>query len=68
MLQAEKIIRDPSTGAILSTDVAGLRAFKKKREIQRMQATTIVEMSDDINSLKDELSEIKLLLKSIIQR
>lgn len=68
MLRADQLKRDPSSGALLSTDVAGLRAFKKKREIQRLQATTIVEMSDDINSLKDELSEIKSLLKSIIQR
>tara|TARA_B100000073_G_C23335454_1_gene412587 strand:- start:180 stop:383 length:204 start_codon:yes stop_codon:yes gene_type:complete len=60
--------RDESTGALLSTDVVGLRNHKKRRAQQLQKDSQILEMSNDINSLKDELSEIKLLLKSINQR
>lgn len=60
--------RDESTGALLSTDVVGLRNHKKRRVQQLQKDSQILEMSNDINSLKDELSEIKLLLKSINQR
>jgi len=60
----DKYIRDPETGALLSTDHSGLRAYK----LQKKKSKQITEMSDDINSLKNELSEIKSLLKTIIHR
>lgn len=60
----DKYTRDPSTGALLCVDHAGLRAYRA----QKKKSHQITEMSDDINSLKNELSEIKSLLETIIQR
>jgi hypothetical protein len=67
-MRQDNFIRDDASGAILSTDVVGLRNHKKRRAQIKEKDNQILEMSNDINSLKDELSEIKLLLKSINQR
>lgn len=67
-MRQDNFIRDEASGAILSTDVVGLRNHKKRRAQMKKKDNQILEMSNDINSLKDELSEIKLLLKSINQR
>tara|TARA_A200000159_G_scaffold137608_1_gene137968 strand:- start:1159 stop:1362 length:204 start_codon:yes stop_codon:yes gene_type:complete len=67
-MRQDNFIRDEASGAILSTDVVGLRNHKKRRAQMKEKDNQILEMSNDINSLKDELSEIKLLLKSINQR
>ena len=44
----DKYTRDPSTGALLCVDHAGLRAYRA----QKKKSQQITEMSDDINSLK----------------
>tara|TARA_Y100000389_G_scaffold197375_1_gene231852 strand:+ start:8245 stop:8448 length:204 start_codon:yes stop_codon:yes gene_type:complete len=67
-MRQDNYTRDEASGAWLSTDVVGLKNHKKRRAKLLEKDNQILEMSDDINSLKDELSEIKLLLKSINQR
>ena len=53
----ENLVRDMNTGAIINT------APKPKRKL----AEEFKNVQDDLNSLKEEMSEIKSLLKQLIK-
>ena len=53
----ENLYRDPQTGAIVNTDIPPIKSLSK-------QFNTAIE---DINNLKDEVFEIKSLLKELIR-
>jgi predicted transcriptional regulator len=53
----ENLYRDSSTGAIVNTDKPAPKNFSKQ----------FTNALDDINTLKEELSEIKQLLREIIR-
>tara|TARA_B100001287_G_C22630852_1_gene505044 strand:+ start:871 stop:1089 length:219 start_codon:yes stop_codon:yes gene_type:complete len=58
----DSLHRDPSTGAIINSNRGEfLKHVEARKKMQRME--TVV---DDINNLKDELSEIKALLRELI--
>ena len=58
--------RDPSSGALLSTDNAGLAAYKARREKRKQKDSQLSEMSNDINSLKQDFQEIKSILMQLV--
>lgn len=53
----ENLYRDPKTGAIINTDLPPKKSLTK-------QFTTAI---NDINNLKEEISEIKRLLREIVR-
>jgi len=53
----ENLYRDVHTGAIVNTDKPAPRNFSR----------TFNNALEDINTLKEELSEIKLLLREIVR-
>jgi len=53
------LVRDQNTGAILNLDNSAIAARRKS-----MQLTSAL---DDINTLKNEVSELKSILRGIIQ-
>ena len=53
----ERLYRDPSTGAIINTETPNKQSFTNKFN----------SVVDDINTLKNELSVIKGLLKELIR-
>ncbi len=53
----ENLVRDMNTGAIINT------APKPKRKLSE----EFKNVQDDLNSLKEEMSEIKSLLKQLIK-
>jgi hypothetical protein len=53
----ENLYRDPQTGAIINTDA------RPKASISKQFNTAI----EDINNLKEEISEIKSLLRELIR-
>ena len=55
------LIRDEEAHAIINTDVENYRLTMKRRQILRTQR-------DEINSLKNDMSEIKSLLKELINK
>ena len=60
------LVRDLESGAILNTDLKvaeGLRLAKKSRQKSKDQLET---NTNDINSIKTELSEIKTMLRTLI--
>jgi len=63
-LSRDKYQRDEATGALLSVDHAGLAAYKKIKT----RSLQMDKMCDDINNLKEELFDIKNVLKTIVQK
>ena len=60
------LVRDLESGAILNTDIKvaeGLRMAKRNRQKSKDQLET---NTIDINSIKTELSEIKTMLRTLI--
>lgn len=53
----ENLVRDIETGAIINTDKPAPRNFSR----------TFNNALDDINTLKEEISEIKQLLREIVR-
>jgi hypothetical protein len=57
------LVRDMSNKAIINTDKDALETYKKKRQ----QTMSTQEAIDDINNVKNELREIKLMLNQLLQ-
>ena len=55
------LVKDNKTNAILSVDNDGLKAYKQQRERIRQNNG----MLDDINNIKQELIELRGILKQI---
>tara|TARA_R100001129_G_scaffold62903_1_gene42882 strand:+ start:249 stop:461 length:213 start_codon:yes stop_codon:yes gene_type:complete len=56
---AEGYKRDPESGAVLSVDNRALHAYKLKKRKQN-------EVLDDINIIKQELGELREMLRLIL--
>ena len=55
------LVREESSQAIVNTDVESYRLVMRRREVMRTQRS-------EINTLKQEVIEIKVLLRNIIER
>lgn len=53
------LVRDETTGAILNHDSSAIEARRKQRHLN--------SALEDINMLKDEVSEIKSLLRELVK-
>lgn len=62
-----KYVRDGNSKAIISTDLVGLQAYKARKNKEREQAKQLRQFENDINSVKQEMQDIKLLLQQILQ-
>ena len=58
------IVKDSSSGAILSTDLKSLTEYKQKLEEQNK----IDKLEEKTNLIENEVSEIKQMLKVLINR
>ena len=59
-----KLIRDKNSKALLSTDNAGLLAYK----MQRSQIKKVAEYENDINTLKSEIKDMRTVLDVIVKK
>ena len=55
------LVRDEESHAIINTDIEQYRLTMRRREVMRSQR-------EDINNLKNELGDIKGLLKELIEK
>ena len=59
------LIRDNSTGAILNNDTSQYNQYLSLRAKRRQGSERIDNMENDLKSLKDDINEIKTLLKAL---
>lgn len=55
--------RDPNSNAIVSSDVVGLQQYKMRKQ----QTMRVEELKQEVNSLKDDMTEIKNLLQTLVK-
>jgi hypothetical protein len=59
-----ELVRDMDSKAVLNTNLAALQAYKKKREKQQEIQSAV----DDINNLKQDVNELKVLMQRILDK
>ena len=59
------LIRDTSTGAILNNDSSQYNQYISLRSKRREGTNRIDNMENDLKSLKDDINEIKSLLRAL---
>ncbi len=59
------LIRDNSTGAILNNDKSEYENYIRMRAKRKEGTDRIDNMEDDLKSLKDDINEIKTLLRAL---
>ena len=62
------IARDSESKAIVNVDYTSLNEYKKIRQKRALKNKTILQYENDINTLKNEVSDIKDSLKLILER
>ena len=62
----KNLVRDLETGAILNTSEDGALTRKRIREQKQKEKLQLERNTDDINSMKQEVTEIKDMVKQIL--
>jgi len=60
------LVRDPRTNAIINTNRSEYNEYITNRESKVKEQQKIQELEVDVASMKDDLNEIKSLLRSLI--
>ena len=63
----ENLVRDSETKAIINTNVTEYQLYMQRRANRKSQSDQIKSACREINNLKQELREIKNLIKEIIK-
>lgn len=58
------LVRDPESKAIINVDQSAYLKYKSERNIQNK----IINITSEINDLKQSMNEIKSLISQILQR
>lgn len=61
-----ELIRDTSNQAILNRDIKGLKEYRQKKNMRLSQNNEIIQCQDDINTLKNEIKDIKKMFSQIL--
>ena len=61
-MSEHKFIRDNVSKAVLNTDVSALEQYKFSREQRMNEQNSLSQCINDVNTLKDDMKEIKNLL------
>ena len=59
------LLRDENSNAILNTDSSEYNNYIKRRAQRKQGSDRIDNMEDDLKSLKDDINEIKTLLRAL---
>ena len=59
------LVRDNSTGAILNNDTSEYENYIRMRAKRKEGTDKIDNMENDLKSLKDDINEIKTLLRTL---
>ena len=62
------LYRESNSKGIVNTDNAALRDYKNSRTLRNENTKKIRQYEDDINSLKEEVTEVKDMLKLIFDK
>ena len=67
-MNEHKFVRDTLSKAVLNTDINSLEQYKMARDKRVQEQNTLQNCVTDINTLKDDMQEIKNLLLKISEK
>ena len=67
-MSEHKFVRDNSSKAILNTDISALEQYKIARDKKMKEESILQNCVTDINTLKDDIQEIKNLLLKMSEK
>lgn len=59
------LVRDNSTNAILNTNMSDYQNYKNLKRVKESENQKLQRLEDDMNRLKDDIGEIKNLLRAL---
>jgi len=59
-----RFIKNLKNGALINNDIQGIKEYKQKKE----NSEKIQVISEEINNMKNEMSEIKNLLQQLVNQ
>ena len=66
--QDRSFVKDTRTHAIVNSDQKGYYAYMQRVTQKNKESDKLREMIRDINTLKNELTEIKNLIKEVVKK
>ena len=57
------LVRDPLTNAIINTNKSGYDEYIARREVKKSETQKVKDLETELSSMKDDLNEIKSLLR-----
>ena len=60
------LVRDPNTDQIINTNASAYQQYINRREQRKREKKKALNVEEDLANLKSELSEIKSLLKELV--
>jgi len=65
-IEDSSYVRDIHSKAILNTDLNGLNEYYMKREMFKKEQAEKIQMSNRLDKIENDMSEIKNLLRDIV--
>jgi hypothetical protein len=62
------LLRDSKTNSIVNTNMIEYQEYLNRRNIKTNENEKIKNLEDDVSHIKNDLDEIKLLLRNLIER
>lgn len=62
----DDLVRDPQTNAIINTNKNEYEEYKMRKESRLKEKQKIEDIESEVSSMKNDLDEIKSLLRSLI--
>lgn len=60
------LLRDPKTNSIINSNMSEYQHYIKRRELKNEENQKVQNLEEDVASMKEDLGEIKSLLRSLI--
>lgn len=60
------LIRDPQTNSIINTSMSEYQEYVSRRDVKKNEEQKIQSIESEVATIKDDLDEIKTLLRSLI--
>ena len=62
----EGLIRDPQTNSIINTNMSEYQEYISRKKVKNEEQQKIQNLESDVANIKDDLDEIKFLLRSLV--
>ena len=62
------LVRDANSGAIINTSTSEYITYMNVQRKKSEEKSKMMSMWDELNSLKDEMSDIKSMLRQILEK